>query len=291
MPEDIEITTAAGRRLTLQVGGDPSGIPVLFHHGTPNSRILAATSIDTATESGVRLMSYDRPGYGRSDRQQGRTVADAAADVRAIAAALGIERLGVIGLSGGGPHALACAALLEDLVPAVVSWAAVAPFDGEGLDYFEGMGELNVEDIKLMQSDPEAAWEKAEQDRAEILTSSREELLAAWDTILPDVDEAMFDEPFTEFTLSQFRDGFAPGAEGYWDDSVAFMMPWGFDVAAIRTPVRLRQGRHDLMVPYGHGVWLAGQIPGVEAILTDTDGHLTLFHYLADDLAWLKRYL
>jgi pimeloyl-ACP methyl ester carboxylesterase len=282
------IRTPDGRRLEVHEGGDPAGVPVLYHHGTPSSGLVSEDESRTAAAAGVRLLAYDRPGYGGSDRHEGRTIADCAADVRAIAGQLGIDRLGVIGLSGGGPHALACAALLEDLVPAVVSLAAVAPYDAEGLDYFEGTGELNVEDTKLLLADPVTARQKLAADRREVLELDASGLIVSWSTILPPVDREYLSGQFASDVIAAMVHGQRDTDDGWWDDGLAFLAPWGYAVTEIRTPVRLRQGRQDLMVPYGHGVWLAERIPGVEAILTEHDGHLTLLRYLGEDLAWLK---
>jgi pimeloyl-ACP methyl ester carboxylesterase len=159
----ITIRTPDGRDLCIESGGDASGRPVLVHGGTPNSRHLYGPDVKDAEQRGIHLISYDRPGCGGSTAQPGRSVADCVNDVRAIAGALGIERLAVWGHSGGGPHALACAALLPELVSAVATFASVAPFDAPGLDYFTGMGEANADDIRLLLEDPEAArikWAK-----------------------------------------------------------------------------------------------------------------------------------
>src|SRR5581483_666390 len=133
-------------------------------NGTPNSRHLYGPACADAAARGLRLIGYDRPGYGGSSPQPGRTVADCAADVRAICAELGIGRLATWGISGGGPHVLACAALLPDLVAAAASLASPAPYGAEGLDYFAGMGQDNVDDMKLLLADEEAARAKAESD-------------------------------------------------------------------------------------------------------------------------------
>src|SRR5215472_10202335 len=165
------VHTADGRVLAVEEGGDPAGRPVLVHGGTPNSRRLYGPHADDAAERGLRLISYDRPGYGGSSPQPGRTVADCAADVRAICADLGIDRLATWGISGGGPHVLACAALLPDLVCAAASLASVAPFDADGLDYFAGMGQGNVDDTRLFLADEVAARAKTEADREQSLAA------------------------------------------------------------------------------------------------------------------------
>jgi pimeloyl-ACP methyl ester carboxylesterase len=131
----------------------------------PNSRLLFARDAQSTHRLGIRLISYDRPGYGGSTRHAGRNVADCAEHVCAIARALDIDRLAVWDISGGGPHAIACAALLPDLVASVGVLALVAPWRAEGLDYFAGTGEWNIEQVSLMLEDPSDARAKYEDNR------------------------------------------------------------------------------------------------------------------------------
>lgn len=271
-----DVTTSDGRTLKVLERGDPNGRPVLTHNGTPNSRLLFDGDADRAAARGVRLISYDRPGYGESTPYPGRTIASCADDVRDIAAALGIERLAVWGISGGGPHALACAALLGDLVPAVAVLASPAPWPADGLDYFAGMGELNVEDIRLELDDPVAARAKCESDRIEMLGVELDGLIGMLHTLLAPVDAAILSGELGEYLLACMHSGLAPGADGWWEDGEAMLAPWGFELAAIKTPVLLHHGRHDRFVPFAHGEWIAAQIPGVDARLSKDDGHLTL---------------
>jgi pimeloyl-ACP methyl ester carboxylesterase len=283
-----QIATPDGRVLQVLEAGDPAGRPVLVHNGTPNSRLLYGHDAARAERQGIRLISYDRPGYGGSTRRPGRTVADCADDVRAIAASLEIERLPVWGISGGGPHAIACAALLPELVPAVAVLASPAPLKAAGLDYFEGMGQLNVDDTVLMLEDPAAARAQREQERLEMLGMTPEGLLELLNTLLSPTDAAALTGELAEYLVAATGSGLAPGWEGWWDDDVAFLEPWGFELDSIRTPVLLRHGREDRFVPFGHGEWLARHIPGVQAELTDDDGHLTLTERHLDDVhAWL----
>ena len=282
------IATPDGRRLRVEETGDPAGIPILVHHGTPSSGHLYARHVADAKDRGIRLIGYDRPGYGGSTPQPGRSVADCAADVRAIAAALGINRLAIWGISGGGPHALACAALLPDLVVAVGSLAAIAPYGVPGLDYFAGMGEENVDDIKLYFEDEPAARAKAVEDREHMLAMTPEAMQNAFPTLVSSVDAAAFTPDLGEYLATGMHEGLAQGGEGWWDDGVAHLRPWGVDFQAIRIPVQLWHGRHDRFVPFQHGEWLASQIPGVEAHLTDVDGHITLLQRRVPEVhAWL----
>jgi pimeloyl-ACP methyl ester carboxylesterase len=270
------VRTPDGRTLAIEEAGDPVGRPVLVHGGTPNSRHLYPPAATDAVARGLRLISYDRPGYGGSTAQPGRSVADCAADVRAICSELGIGRLAMWGISGGGPHVLACAALLPDLVTAAASLASPAPLNAEGLDWFAGMGELNVEDVRLFLRDRQAARVKLESDREEILATSASEVANALRTLLSPTDAAALKDSLADFLFYCDHEGLAPGAEGWWDDSAAQGSPWGFELSAISVPVLLMHGRHDRFVPFGHGQWLAAHIPGVEARLFDHDGHLTL---------------
>ena len=280
--------TPDGRTLAIEEAGDPDGHPVLVHEGTPNSRHLYPPAATDAAARGLRLISYDRPGYGGSSPQPGRTVADCAADVRVICADLGIDRLAMWGISGGGPHVLACAALLPDLVTAAASLASPAPMDAEGLDSFAGMGELNAEDIGLFLRDREAARAKLESDREEILTGSAAEVVSGLRTLLSPTDAAVLKDALVDFLVYCHHEGLAPGGQGWWDDSVALGTGWGFELSAISVPVLLMHGRDDRFVPFGHGEWLAAHIPGVEARLFDHDGHMTLLTNRVPEVhAWL----
>jgi pimeloyl-ACP methyl ester carboxylesterase len=282
------VRTPDGRTLAIEEAGDPKGRPVLVHGGTPNSRHLYQPHAIDAAFRGLRLISYDRPGYGNSTPQPGRTVGDCAEDVLAICAELGIDRLAIWGDSGGGPHVLACAALLPDLVVAAASLASPAPMDAEGLDWFAGMGELNVEGIQLYLRDPKAARAKLEADRENILAASATEMTGVLQTLLSPVDAAVLKDGLADYLLYCDHEGLAPSVEGWWDDGVAESGPWGFELSGISVPVLLMHGRHDKFVPFGHGEWLAAHIPGVEARLLDQDGHLTLLaNRIPEVHAWL----
>jgi len=282
------VPTPDGRILAVEEAGDPDGLPLLVHHGTPNSRHLYAPVVADATARGVRIFSYDRPGYGGSSPQPDRVIADCAADVRTICAALGVERLVAWGISGGGPHLLATAALLPDLVIAAASLAALAPYGADGLDWFAGMGKENADDARLALTDEKAARARCEEQRAEEMAASAETLAAIMPGLLTATDAAVFTGELAEYLVWTGREGMAPGAEGLFEDGEAFVHPWGFDPATITVPLLVMHGREDLFVPFGHGQWLAAHIPGAEARLLDHDGHLTLMENRVGEVhAWL----
>src|SRR3954469_12494262 len=277
-----------GRTLTVREGGDPAGLPVLSISGTPGSSTIYPPHVGDAEKRGIRLFSYDRPGYGGSTRLENRTVADCAADISTVCDALDIDRFCVWGVSGGGPHALAAAALLPDRVIAVASLASVAPYDAEGLDYLEGMGEQNLEEYAALFEGEDVQRASTEKLRSELLSSSPEQLIELWQTLLGPADREVANGAHASFLLDHIRAGIGTSVDGWIDDDLAFVSPWGFDLASIRVPVQLWHGEQDKFVPYAHGVWLAAHIPGVDARLTPEDGHLTLAERRVPEVhAWL----
>jgi pimeloyl-ACP methyl ester carboxylesterase len=283
------VETSGGRTLSVREAGDPAGVPVLVLNGTPSSSLLYEPTVRDAEARGIRLFSYDRPGYAGSSRNRGRSVADCAEDVAAVCYALGIERFSVWGISGGGPHALAVAALLSDRVAAAAALAPVAPFGAEGLDWYDGMGEQNIEEFGAIFEGEEAHLEVLERDREELAAATPEGLTEAWRTLLGPSDRDVLEGGgIAAYILECVRIGIESSLDGWFDDDIAFTRPWGFELASIEVPVLHWQGEQDKFVPFGHGVWLSEHIPGVESRLTPEDGHLTLLeHRIADVHAWL----
>jgi pimeloyl-ACP methyl ester carboxylesterase len=287
----VDVPTPDGRTLRTYQAGDPAGETVLVHHGTPCSGILAQWWAADAAERGIRLIGYDRPGYGSrsggSDRHPGRSVAHAAADAATIADHLGVERFRTWGISGGGPHALACGALLPDRVTAVAALASVAPYAAAGLDWSAGMGQDNLDEFGAAVAGEATLREYLNQASAGIVAAGASGLAAEMRSILPNVDVAVLTGEMAEFMYAWLAGGQGNGVDGWLDDDLAFVQDWGFDPRAIRVPTLVVQGRHDLMVPFTHGEWLAATIPGVTARLTAEDGHLTILKDLSSVHAWL----
>jgi pimeloyl-ACP methyl ester carboxylesterase len=276
----LTITTQDGRSLTVYDAGDPSGRPVVFHHGTPMSGIPFEPHIADARKRGIRLVSFDRAGYGDSSRNANRTVADVAQDVDAIADALGLDRLATWGLSGGGPHALATAAGLQDRVVAVAAAASVAPPDRPDFELTDGMGEGNIVEFGLAWQGEEALRPFLELESAGMEDLDVAGLIDSMRTVLSDLDAATIDGEFGEHLLQCFCTGLARGVDGWLDDDLAFVRPWGFELEHINAPTLVIQGRQDLMVPWSHGEWLAENVPEAEAWLREDEGHLTLLSRL-----------
>ena len=276
MIREQTITAPDGRELCICEGGAPDGPAVVVHNGTPMSRLLFEPHVADAEARGLRLVGYDRPGYGGSTPQPGRSVGDAADDVATIADALGVERFATWGISGGGPHALACAALLPDRVVAAASLASVAPYEADDLDWVDGMGEANVEEFGLTLEGREKLEPFLREAHDEMIEGGVQGMETALRTLLSPVDAAAFSGETAEYMFEAFRVGNETQLDGWLDDDFAFAKPWGFDVGQIRVPVLLWQGAEDRFVPFAHGEWLARRIPTVDPRLSPDDGHITL---------------
>ncbi len=272
-----EVITNDGRTLAVEEWGDPAGRPVLYLHGTPMSRLARYPDDRLFTELGIRLFTYDRPGYGNSTPNPGRRVVDAAADVAAIADALGLDSFPLIGVSGGGPHTLAFAALYPGRVTRAGILASPAPRDAAGLDWLAGMMPENRKEALAASDGPEAL-------RAVIGESDTTQLPE-----LPANEQAILARPEVRAMLSAaYAEAVRPGLDGAVDDTLAlFGTPWGFDPATITVPVRLWHGEEDTVVPVGHARWLASRIPAAISVIEGGVGHVGHFDAQPEMLRWL----
>jgi pimeloyl-ACP methyl ester carboxylesterase len=287
MAERVEIAGPRGQ-LEVVLSGPDDGQALVFHTGTPSGGAMFPPLVDIGAERGLRHVVYSRPGYGRSDRCAGRSVADCAADVAAIADALGIERFFVAGGSGGGPHVLACAALLPERVIAAATIASVAPRFAEGLDWLAGMGEENLEEEAAAEAGEAQLLAFLEPFREKMMSATGSELYAVLGDLLSDVDRGVLTGEYADYLAEGGRAGLAPGVYGWFDDDLAFIRDWGFDVRDVSRPVTIWQGGQDRMVPPAHGEWLAAHVPGARARLLPDHGHLSLalalYGEILDDL-------
>jgi len=271
------LTLADGRLLDVRVSGPEDGAVVVVQHGTPGSLAGFRAVADAVHRRGLRLVTYSRPGYGSSTRQPGRSVADAAADLAAVLDDLGAERCVTLGWSGGGPHALAAAALLPDRVAAATSVAGAAVFGDDGLDFLAGMGEENVKEFSAAVAGEHVLAPQLRAEADELRGATPAELMSAFSSLLPPVDSAALEGAAGEDFAALVAEAVRAGADGWIDDDLAFVRPWGFDPASIEVPVFLWQGELDLMVPFAHGRWLAERIPGVRTHLVPGEGHVSVF--------------
>ncbi|MGA2803872.1 MAG: alpha/beta hydrolase [Acidimicrobiales bacterium] len=264
-----------GRRLRVRVSGPPDGLPLIFHHGTPGALTPFRAIERAAHERGLRFVTSSRPGYGDSSRQEGRGVVDVVADTRAVLAAIGAERCVVSGWSGGGPHALACAARLEQAA-AVLLIGSVAPYEADGLDWLAGMGEENVTEFGAAIQGEGSLRPYLEQVREHLVEVTAGGIVASLGSVLPGVDRAVLTDEFGEDMSFSFHEALRVGVEGWLDDDLAFVKPWGFDLREASIPTMIWQGSADLMVPFAHGRWLSSRLPHPTVHLEQGEGHLSI---------------
>jgi pimeloyl-ACP methyl ester carboxylesterase len=284
---DQTVIQADGRRLALEIAGAPDGFPVFLLHGTPGSRSGPKPRSGILYRLGIQLICYDRPGYGGSTRYPGRRVADAANDVRTIADQLGIERFSVVGRSGGGPHALACAALLPDRVKSTAVLVGLAPSNAAGLDWFDGMSDDNVREYSTADADRTVLVERLRR-RAERTVRDPESLLELVRTQMAEPDRRVVDSAVFRRLLSQtYAEALRDGPYGWIDDVLALRDDWSFGLDTITTPVLLWHGKDDTFSPINHTWWLANRIPGAEVQVQTETAHFGAVEILPRILARL----
>lgn len=284
-----ELTLADGRTLEILTGGAPDGFPWLFHGGSPSAVVEFAPLDDAARAAGLRLISYSRPGYGTSTPRAGvesPRMADDVAESTELLDALGVGSFVTLGWSGGGPRALACAALLAPRCLAATSLAGPAPYDA--VDWKTGMAPENVAEYSAAESGREAYDAFLVAEFAPLFAITADQLVAGMGELLTDVDKAALTPPYAEWLAAQMRRSGTQGVVGVREDGLAAVSGWGFDVAGIQVPVAIWQGRADAMVPPHHGEWLAEHVPGARVHRFDDEGHVSLVHRLTEMLAELK---
>lgn len=266
-----------GRTLRYEQIGDPAGAPVFVLHGTPGSRLSGLRPHhQRVAEAGLRVITYDRPGYGGSSRHPGRRVLDCIGDIAAIADELRLDRFAVSGASGGGPHALAAGARLVGRVTSVACDVGAAPYDAPDLDWFGGMDPVNVEELTWALAGEDTLARELAREARKVLDRVEQDPAAVLDGVeLAASDRAVLERPDVRETLrASTREAFKQGVSGWVDDDLAFVAPWGFDVQEIAVPVQIRYGEGDVLVPAAHGRWLATHVPGA-SVTIDRAGHLS----------------
>ena len=264
---------ADGRMLAFVERGASDGMPVLVCHGTPGSRLTRHPDPTLYERHGVRMVAYDRPGYGRSDPNLGRSIADAAADIAAIADELGFERFAVVGGSGGAPHALACGALLGDRVLRVGALVTPAPSDSPDFDFFTDLAEINVREFGAALEGREAI-EAHLQGYVDELRSDPDAVIDQIAVELPEVDRRLVARPeFRALMRESFVEAVRQGVRGWADDDLAFAKPWGYELEEVEAEVRLWQGELDVLAPRSHGEYVASRLPNARFELLEDGGH------------------
>jgi pimeloyl-ACP methyl ester carboxylesterase len=274
----VTVETADGRTLEVLISGPDDGLPLLFHWGTPQGAVPFGILERPAAARNLRVVSYSRPGYGMSSprRDAAATVADDVADAAAVLDRLGLGGFVTLGWSGGGPRALACAALLPGRCLAAASGAGVAPVGVQGLEFVAGMGPENIDEFEAAMAGAEALEEWLSIEGPSTLAATADDVIASFGQLLSEIDKAALTGELAECTAESLRRAGQQGIAGWRDDDLTLVRPWGFDLTAIEVPVSIWQGGQDKMVPYAHGAWLAAHTPGARAHLYDSEGHISI---------------
>jgi pimeloyl-ACP methyl ester carboxylesterase len=274
--EQVDLPLRDGRTLEFFVGGPADGIPVVYHNGSPSSGRPYGPFLDLAEERGLRLVTYSRAGYSSSTRKADRSVANVVDDVVAMLDRLDASHCYTMGWSGGGPHALACAALLPERVIAAASVAGVAPYPADGLDWMREMGAENQVEFGAALQGPAELQAFLEQAGSWVASVTADSVAAGFGDLVSDVDVSSITGDFAEWLALGLRESVSHGIWGWFDDDLAFLKPWGFDIAGIARPVAIWQGGQDRMVPFAHGQWLAAHVGSATPHLLPDEGHLSL---------------
>jgi pimeloyl-ACP methyl ester carboxylesterase len=273
--KEFDLALADGRTLHAYdtgTGGDGAGLAVAWHHGTPNIGLPPEPLFPTSDRLGIRWISYDRPGYGGSTPLPGRDIPSAAADTAAVADALDIGSFAMMGHSGGGSYALACAVPLRDRVRGVVSVSALAPSGADGLDWFAGMATGSLRAAAAGREAKERYEASASESDPGFINADNEAFAAEWGWFGKVVRPAM-----------------SSGPAALIDDDLAYVAPWGIDPADIAVPTLLLHGGQDHVVPSAHAKWLAQRIPSAELWLEPDEGHISILRSAPAALQWLAR--
>ncbi|MEY2693852.1 MAG: hypothetical protein RL142_200 [Actinomycetota bacterium] len=268
------VTLSDGRKFELLIAGTPQSNAIVFHHGTPGASNTWTSWMNEVEKLGGFTFSYSRPGYGQSDRHEGRTVRSNSIDIAEVLEILGITQIVSIGWSGGGPHALADSTLPQSR--GVISIAGVGAFGADDLDFLEGMGEENHVEFGAAVEGPAAIENWMKKFSPEIAVVTEEQIIEAFGGLIGEADKKALREGAAEETASSYRKSLEVSYYGWLDDDLAFVQPWGFDITKISVPVELWQGNDDFMVPHAHGYWLEKEIPTAKLVFIPGEGHISL---------------
>lgn len=266
---DRTIRLRDGRRLGVAEWGDPEGRPLLYFHGWPGARVEGKLGDEPARAKGVRLVAIDRPGMGLSDIQRRRTLVDWPDDVVQVATALGLDRFAVLGISGGGPYAAACAWKLSDRLTGAGIVSGLAPLDVPGVA--AGMSRRNRMSLKLVGR--LGVLRRSLMARVAVSARRRPEL--ALERGVAPVDKRYLSRPDVRRTLAEsLSEAFRSGSRGPAWEMRLYARPWGFRLEDIRTPVYLSHGEQDANAPLAMGRYLSTAIPECRARFHPGEGHL-----------------
>ena len=278
MSSDTDLVVDGGRRLRVRSTGPVDAPTIVYLHGTPDSRLTIDICAGLPTSSRVRLVAFDRPGYGGSEFAR-FDFASVAQDAAAALDALGIGRASVLGQSGGGPFALACAAELGDRVTAVGVASGLGSFLAVpgAVDELE---EVDRQGLALIGTDDEAAARRFAdgfEPMAGLPRADDDTIRSAMRQMLPSDGDALALPGVADGLVAVMREALRQGTDGCAWDNVAWLGSWAIDLSAVTQPTWLWYGTEDPLAPVAHGQWLSEQLPHAQLVLRPGEGHLGIY--------------
>jgi len=263
-----KIAVGSDRQIGFAEFGDPQGRAIFWLHGTPGARRQIPVEARLYAEANqIRLVGVDRPGIGASTPHEYHRVIDFADDLRTIADTLGIDKMAVIGLSGGGPYTLGCAAAMPERIIAVGVLGGVAPT--RGADAIGGglMGNVGLPAAPVL--------ERVGAPLSRVATGLGEPVLYLYASISPEGDRRLLERPeFKAMFLDDLLNGSRKQLAAPFADVVVFARDWGFRLDEVKVPVRWWHGDRDHIVPYAHGEHVVAMLPDAELYSLPGESHL-----------------
>ena len=281
---DLSINLPDGRPLSVWIGGDPGGVPVIYLHGTPSSRLQAVLGHEAAVRQGVRLIAANRPGYGTAPDVP-TSLSSVAEETLALADALGLNRFAVLGVSGGGPYALACGALAPERVIAVGVVVGIGPWrliDPPGTNP-EDRAALALADAGGVAAALAACRRDAAEEYASMLGLDDEAMMDEFLQPVPEKERAFFTPQLRAVWAVDMREALT-SYDGYARDNLAWGGDWDFDLAAVSSPTWLWYGDEDRLVSADHGRWLHERIAHSTLVIRRGAGHGGAIYPFWDDM-------
>ncbi len=262
--------------------GDPAGTPVFFFHGSPGSRLQRHPDASIAAGLGARIITIDRPGYGLSDFQPGRTLLDWPADVSQLADALHIDQFAAIGLSGGGPYLLACAYAMPERLSSAHVISGMGPLDEP--DALEGSMPSMRLGLGIARRAPWLA-RLALEPAARILRLNPIAAKKLLPVSMPKADKEAFAQPDIQAIDRQdLAEAYRKGGQALHWEVVTLTRPWGFRLEDIHTKIHLWHGEEDTTVPPNLARYVARSLPDCEPRFYPGEGHTLIYKYWRDIL-------
>jgi pimeloyl-ACP methyl ester carboxylesterase len=286
--EPVETELAVGDRvLRIRDTGDIDGLPIVYFHGTPGSRLDLTFGEDVLGRQGVRIISFDRPGYGGST-EAAFGLSSVARDSLSIADSLGLGDFATLGLSGGGPFALAAAAAGGDRVTGVGVASGAGPFEFVP-NALNQLSEIDKEAYSHLPGDPETAalgFASGFEELAQMLRSGDDEaVIAEFEPALSERDRVLMSaKAVGPNVIGSMREGLSKSVLGGGWDNVAWIGHWDFEISQVRCPVLLWYGEQDLMAPPVHGQWLQENLINATLTIRPSEGHFGLVDHFSEVL-------